>query len=116
VKNEKIDYNLILVAAIIIGGIYIIRKIGGAGSDFLSGLGLTNTEEENQQLNEIRNENFWNFSAFLNDAPTGALLMTMTNAREKVNLLWDATGYFNDDEEQIYGVFRNLKTKSQIAF
>ena len=33
-----------------------------------------------------------------------------------VEQLWDATGYFNDDEEAIYGVFRSLKTKSQVAF
>jgi hypothetical protein len=115
VKNQKIDYNLILVGAVIFGAIYIFRKIGSAGSGFLSGLGITNTEAENQILTEFQNENYWNFNEFLSNMPAGGLLLTQSYAANLVNQLWDATGFFNDDEEAIYGVFRSLKTKSQVA-
>ncbi len=115
-KNQKIDYNLILVAAVIFGAVYLFRKIGNASSGLFSGLGIINTEEENQQLNELKEANYWNFQKFLNDAPAGALLLTMSYSNDLVENLWDATGYFNDDEEAIYGVFRGLKTKSQVAF
>lgn len=115
-KNQKIDYNLLIAGGLLIGIFYLFRKIGSAGSDLLSGLGITNTEEENQQLNELKEANYWNFQAFLNDAPAGALLLTMAFSENLVNQLWDATGFFNDDEEAIYGVFRSLKTKSQVSF
>jgi hypothetical protein len=116
VKNQKIDYNLILVAAVIFGAVYLFRKIGSAGSGLFSGLGIINSEEENQQLNELKEANYWNFQKFLNDVPAGALLLTMSYSNDLVENLWDATGFFNDDEEAIYGVFRGLKTKSQVAF
>ena len=114
-KNEKIDYNLLIFAGIAIGIVYLFRKVGDAGSGLLSGLGLTNTEEENQILTEFQNENYWNFNEFLDTMPAGGLLLTQTYAANLVNQLWDATGFFNDDEEAIYGVFRSLKTKSQVA-
>lgn len=114
-KNEKIDYNLLIFAGIAIGIIYLFRKVSDAGSGLLSGLGLTNTEAENQILTEFQNENYWNFNEFLSTMPAGGLLLTQSYAANLVNQLWDATGYFNDDEEAIYGVFRSLKTKSQVA-
>ena len=114
-KNQKIDYNLLIAGGLLIGVFILFKKVGSAGSGLLNIFGK-NTEEENQQLSELKEANYWNFQAFLNDAPAGALLLTMSYSLDLVNQLWDATGYFNDDEQSIYGVFRSLKTKSQVAF
>ena len=114
-KNQKIDYNLLIAGGLLIGVFILFKKVGSAGSGLLNIFGK-NTEEENQQLTELKEANYWNFQAFLNDAPAGALLLTMSYSLDLVNQLWDATGYFNDDEQSIYGVFRSLKTKSQVAF
>jgi hypothetical protein len=115
VKNQKIDYNLLIAGGLLIGVFILFKKVGSAGSGLLNIFGK-NTEEENQQLSELKEANYWNFQAFLNDAPAGALLLTMSYSLDLVNQLWDATGYFNDDEQAIYGVFRSLKTRSQVAF
>lgn len=114
-KNQKIDYNLLIAGGLLIGVFILFKKVGSAGSGLLNIFGK-NTEEENQQLSELKEANYWNFQAFLNDAPAGALLLTMSYSLDLVNQLWDATGYFNDDEQAIYGVFRSLKTRSQVAF
>lgn len=114
-KNQKIDYNILILAGVVIGVVYLFRKIGSAGSGILSGLGITNTEQENEILTQFQSENYWNFNEFLSTIPAGGLLLTQNYAANLVNQLWDATGFFNDDEETIYGVFRSLKTKSQVA-
>ena len=55
------------------------------------------------------------YNNFFATAPGGHALLTQAGAAAYVDTLWDATGYLNDDEEQIYGVFRAMKTKSQVA-
>ena len=47
--------------------------------------------------------------------PAGALLLTQNGAAAYVDDLWNATSWYNDDEQAIYGVFRAMKTQSQIS-
>lgn len=90
----------------------------------LEGLQLKDTPEEAaaKKLQEkVENLNisrdYWN-PLFITKAPAGytALIYTQDDARILAAKLKDAAGTFNDNEEQIYSVFRQVKYKSQIAF
>ena len=68
-----------------------------------------------QQQNLSPNENPFNPN-FFRYAPAGSLLLTRAQAEKLANDIFDALGYWYDDEAKIYGVFRSLKTKSQVSF
>lgn len=38
-----------------------------------------------------------------------------TQKAKYIKILWDATGLFNDDEEAIYGVFRDIEYKTMVS-
>jgi hypothetical protein len=108
---NKIDPNVLIKAGVAIAGLLIARKI-------LQSVGVlkTSSDVQNEQnLQQLESANYWNYNDFLAKIPEGALLLTQGGATAYVNDLWNATGTFNDDEEKIYGVFRAMKTKSQVA-
>jgi len=108
---NKIDPNVLIKAGVAIIALLIGRKV-------LQSVGVipTSQDVQNQQnLQQLEVANYWNYNDFLSKIPAGALLLTQSGATAYVNDLWDATGMFNDDEEKIYGVFRAMKTKSQVA-
>ena len=43
-------------------------------------------------------------------------LLTTTSARALAKQLYDASGIFNDNEEAVYGVFRQLSYKTQVSW
>lgn len=109
--NNKVDPNTLIKAGVTIAALIIIRKV-------LQSIGVIQTTQDvqNQQnLQQLESANYWNYNDFLSRIPAGTLLLTQSGATAYVNDLWDATGMFNDDEEKIYGVFRAMKTKSQVA-
>jgi len=108
---NKLDPNVLIKAGVAIAGLLIARKI-------LQSIGVIQTSSDRQQqqnLQQLESANYWNYNDFLKNVPAGALLLTQGGATAYINDLWDATGTFNDDEEAIYGVFRAMKTKSQVA-
>lgn len=46
----------------------------------------------------------------------GAILITRAKAEELAEIIQDAMGWFNDDEDAIYAVFRQLKAKTQVSW
>ena len=109
--KKNIDPNVIIKAGVTVAGLFIVYKV-------LQKLGVIKTsseQQEEQSLLQFEASNVWDYNKFLNNLPGGALLLTQGGAAAYVEDLWDATGTFNDDEEAIYGVFRAMKTKSQIA-
>lgn len=54
-------------------------------------------------------------SAFLSNVPSGTLLLTSAAAKNYADTIYDAFGFFGDDEAAVIGVFRQLKTQSQVA-
>jgi hypothetical protein len=111
-SDKKIDPNLILVI-----GVLIVVFV--AGRKILQTLGIVETaedKEEKRQLNEIKNYDFWNFETYLENAPDGFQIYNAAYTDTLVERLWDATGWFNDSESEIYGVFRSLPTKTSMAF
>jgi len=110
-KKNSIDPNTLIKAGVSIAGLFIVYKI-------LQKVGVLPTAESNQaaqNLQALESSNYWNYNDFLAKAPGGHALLTQAGAAAYVEDLWNATGYFNDDEEKIFGVFRAMRTQSQIA-
>jgi hypothetical protein len=109
--KKSIDPNVAIKAGIALAGLFIVYKIAQK-------IGIIPTQEdvkEEQNLQQLQQASYWNYNAFLSNMPAGALLLTQGGASAYVDDLWNATGTFNDDEEAIFGVFRAMKTKSQVA-
>jgi len=56
------------------------------------------------------NPNFWRKGG------VGTLIINAAGAQGYTKLIYDSKGTFNDDEAKLYGVFRALKTKSQVSY
>lgn len=46
----------------------------------------------------------------------GAVLITRAKAEQLAEIIYDAMGWINDDEDAIYAVFRQLKAKTQVSW
>jgi hypothetical protein len=46
----------------------------------------------------------------------GTLILTDASAKFLAQSVYDSKGFFNDDEDKLYGVFKSLKTKSQVSY
>lgn len=109
--KNKIDPNVIIKGVATLAGIYLVYKV-------MQKIGVLPTAESTaaaQNLQQLESANYWDYNKFLSTLPAGAALLTMSGAAAYVDDLWNATGYFNDDEQKIYGVFRAMKTQSQVA-
>ena len=110
-KSNSIDPNTMIKAGVTLAGLFIVYKI-------MQKIGVLPTAASTaaaQNLQQLESASYWDYNKFLSTLPAGAALLTMSGAAAYVNDLWDATGVFNDDEEKIYGVFRAMKTQSQVA-
>lgn len=110
-KKNSIDPNTAIKAGVTLAGLFIVYKI-------MQKIGVVPTAASTQaaqNLQQLESASYWDYNKFLSTLPAGAALLTMAGAAAYVDDLWDATGTFNDDEEKIYGVFRAMKTQSQVA-
>ena len=60
-------------------------------------------------------QNPFDYKLFLAKAPVGHLLLTQASANAYADKIYKAMGCTGDDEDTIYGVFRAVKTQSQVA-
>lgn len=110
-KSNQLDPNVVIKGIATLAGLYLVYKV-------LQKVGVVPTAAANaeaQNLQQLEAANYWDYNKFLSTAPGGHALLTQAGAAAFVDDLWDATGTFNDDEEKIYGVFRALRTQSQVA-
>lgn len=110
-KSNQIDPNTIIKAAVTLTGIYLVYKV-------LQKVGVVPSSESTaaaQNLQQLESASYWDYNNFFKTAPPGHALLTMAGAAAFVDTLWDATSFYNDDEEAIYGVFRAMRTQSQVA-
>lgn len=106
------DDNKLFQTVIIIGGAYflIIKPI-------LQKLGIQQSPEEKEleRLDTVKpSENVWSGAGY--KFPAGALLLKNDVASKYAKQIYDAFGFFGDDEAVILGIFRALKTQSQVAW
>jgi hypothetical protein len=109
-KNQ-LDPNTLIKAGVTLAGLYIVYKIAQKVGVIPSAASTA----AQQNLQQLETASYWDYNKFLSTIPAGALLLTQSGAAAYVDDLWDATGFFNDDEDKIYGVFRAMKTQSQVA-
>ena len=109
--NDKIDPNLLLI-----GGVAAMVLIVGGKITSLFSFGKDSAEEKANaaQLQQLNNSNV--FSPNYYKGKSGAPLITVAKAFELAKIIYDAKGYFNDDEAAVYGVFQQLSYKTQVSF
>lgn len=107
-KNKaNIDYNLLITGAGIFALFYFGRNI-------LENLGLMSSRQEQNALNQLATDNYFNPN-YWKQQP-GALIITESYSRQFAEIIYNSYGYFNDDEAAIYGIFEQMKTKSQVSW
>ena len=106
-KKANIDYNLIITGAGIFAFFYFGRNI-------LENLGLVSSRQEQNALNQMATDNYFNPN-YWKQQP-GALIITESYTRQFTETIYEAYGWFNDDEAAIYGIFEQMKTKSQVSW
>jgi hypothetical protein len=104
-----------------VGGILVYQI---AVKPLLEATGLKDTKEE-ADLKKLKleaenlpaNQNYW-APSYYKQIVGGmkATIFTVASADRLCKELKDAKGFFNDNEEQIYSVFRACKFKTQISF
>lgn len=105
--------------------------IGGAFAAYvfvlkplLETLGLKDTAEEkaadrlkSETENASASQDYWRPGYFQQgQGKYTVALLTQSRTDALIKKLWDAKGAFNDDEEAIYAVFRELKAKTQVSW
>jgi hypothetical protein len=102
------------------GGILVLYF--GLIRPILTKLGIQQTQQQQQQQQQIQTattslniKSAWS-PLFWKNCGAGAKILTKTSADVLAKKLYDAFGYFSDDETAVYSVFRQLKTKSQNSF
>lgn len=105
------------IAAIWAGWKFVVSPI-------LEGLNLKDTEEEaaskilqEKVENYTPDKNYWS-PRFYQIPPSGyvSMILTYQSANGLAKSLNDASGIFNDNESQIYAVFRQCKYKTQVSY
>ena len=117
--QQKIDYNIVLVGGLLIGGFFVVRSI-------LQKLNVVDTAEERAAKQKAEKNlsqqervlNIWaGTSNVLKTLPKNkkAQFLTKLGAESYARQINKAFGVFNDDEESIYAVFRNIRFQTQVA-
>ena len=122
-KNSKADQitpwikPVTTIAGIWAGWRFVVKPI-------LEGLGLKDTDAElaskklqDKVENYAADKNYWS-PRFYQNPPSGyvSMILTYQVSNSLAQSLDDAAGIFNDDESQIYAVFRSLKYKTQVSY
>lgn len=109
--NNDINPNTLLVI-----GAGALILIAGKSITSLFSFGKDSAEDKANaaQLQQLNNSNV--FSPNYYKGKSGAPLITVAKAFELGKIIYDAKGYFNDDEAAVYGVFQQLSYKTQVSF
>lgn len=94
-------------------GIVAVYKLG-------TKIGIFQTMDEAQQAQQLQTtltSNYWLPNFWKDYLNRYKKVMTLTPAAKQklTDELWDAHGYFNDDENAIYGVFRQMNYQTSLS-
>jgi hypothetical protein len=107
---NKLNPNLVIIAALAIGGFIAYNKFFGKSKEERQGDKFLEEQE--------KKNNIWAGVASLQKTikPTQTIkLLTFSDSNiiaKKINNAW---GNFNDDEEAVYAAFRGLRYQSQVS-
>jgi len=94
-----------------------VLTIGALGGAFLIARSISKKiKDPTKKGDAAGGKNPFDYKLFLGSAPKGHLLLTQSSADGYAKKIYDAMGCNGDNEETIFGVFRALKTQSQVAF
>lgn len=107
---NKLNPNLVLIAALFVGGFIAYNKLFGKSKEEKEA--AKNLEEQEKK------NNIWAGAASLQKTikPNQTIkLLTYNDSVIKAQKIHDAWGTFNDDEEAVYAAFRSLRYQTQVA-
>ena len=108
----KQDNNKLLLYG---GGLLIVYF--GILRPLLEKLGIARSQAEQQVINQQNAPNNKNpFSAIYWKTIPGAKLIKRNETNALAKRIFDAMGYFSDDESAVFSVFTQLKTKTQVSW
>jgi len=115
-QASKIDYNLIFKAGIAVGVYFLVIK------PLTEKLGLKASSEEKEAEKILEKQetkiNIWQGVEAVKRA-AGAnstiKLLSYSSAASKADGIQDSFSFYNDDEERIYAIFRDLNAQTQVA-
>jgi hypothetical protein len=104
----KDNSNLIIGLVVVYFGYTKIVK------PLLESVGLSQSEAELEVEKQTSNpQSAWNPNYWRKG---GATIITNENVNNYIEKIWNAPGYFSDDFDAVLGVFKQLKTKSQVSY
>jgi hypothetical protein len=107
---NKLNPNLVLIAALLVGGYIAYNKLFGKSKE--------EKEAEKSLEEQEKTNNLWAGVASLQKTikPNQTIKLLLYNDSViKAEKIHDAWGTFNDDEEAVYAAFRSLRYQTQVA-
>jgi hypothetical protein len=107
---NKLNPNLVLIAALLVGGYIAYNKLFGKSKE--------EKEAEKSLEEQEKTNNIWAGVASLQKTikPNQTIKLLLYNDSViKAEKIHDAWGTFNDDEEAVYAAFRSLRYQTQVA-
>jgi hypothetical protein len=117
--QQKIDYNIVLIGGLLVGGFFVVKSI-------LQKLNIVDNPEEKAAKNKATKDlkeqervlNIWAGTVNLaKSLPKNkkAQILTKAGAESYAKQINDAFGIFNDNEEKVFAVFRNIRFQTQVS-
>ncbi len=113
--SQKIDTNILLIGGLFVAGYFVIKPI-------LEKLGLKESAEDKALKEKLKDQevklNIWGgLPTMIKAAGNKKTLkvLTVAGAESYAKQINNAFSIFGDDEDQINGVFRNLRYKTQVG-
>jgi len=101
-------------SSLIIGLVVVYFGYNKVIKPILESVGLQKSNEELEIEKQTSNPGSpWNPNYWRKG---GATIITSAAAEKFINTIWNAPGYFSDDFDAVLGVFKQLKTKSQVSY
>lgn len=74
-------------------------------------------KDDVKEIEQLKNENYFD-PQYKDDLKRNNVILSLTPYGQKTygQIIYNAKGFFNDDESAVYGVFRALKSKTQISY
>jgi len=122
---KNTDQNIktgLIIGGVFLGWQYFLKPL-------LEGLNLKETQSDKDQADSIKQgggdnktpiTNPWDkaYLKYLQDTQKPGqtiVLLTQSSANNLVKQIYDSSGFFNDNEAQLYGAFRQLTYKTQLS-
>lgn len=110
-KPSKIFESPIVLGAI---AIFLLKK--GVLDPLLESLNLKESSEDRESKKSEDKAALSVFNPNYYKANLPCTIITTSSADLLSKRIYDAMGFFNDDEAAVFGVFRQLKSKCQVSF